>query len=187
MRVKIPQVHRILTIVLLVYLLADGAGGTNEPLDLNTPAAGPRGPGSATVRFEPKVMTNLGITHLDANKGAIGRRSDRRARTSLTGEFPPRLAGTAAHSTSTAGRLVRVVVAFALTYVLGYERELRGSPAGDRTFSLIGTASAVPSHPYRPACPPPMQSWHKALSGRNWPRSWKPGAGGGKGWRGGPD
>ena len=34
-------------------------------------------------------------------------------------------------------------MAFALTYVLGYERELRGSPAGDRTFSLIGTASAV--------------------------------------------
>src|ERR1700749_4097458 len=48
-----------------------------------------------------------------------------------------------AHSTSTGGLLVRVVVAFALTYVLGYERELRGSPAGDRTFSLIGTASAV--------------------------------------------
>jgi hypothetical protein len=48
-----------------------------------------------------------------------------------------------AHSTSTADLLVRVVVAFALTYVLGYERELRGSPAGDRTFSLIGTASAV--------------------------------------------
>jgi putative Mg2+ transporter-C (MgtC) family protein len=48
-----------------------------------------------------------------------------------------------AHSTSTAGLLVRVLVAFALTYVLGYERELRGSPAGDRTFSLIGTASAV--------------------------------------------
>ena len=48
-----------------------------------------------------------------------------------------------AHSTSTAALLVRVVVAFALTYVLGYERELRGSPGGDRTFSLIGTASAV--------------------------------------------
>jgi putative Mg2+ transporter-C (MgtC) family protein len=61
----------------------------------------------------------------------------------LTGELPPRLAGTVAHSTSTAALLVRVVVAFALTYVLGYERELRGSPAGDRTFSLIGTASAV--------------------------------------------
>ena len=61
----------------------------------------------------------------------------------MTGELPPRLAGTVAHSTSTAGLLVRVVVAFALTYVLGYERELRGSPAGDRTFSLIGTASAV--------------------------------------------
>jgi uncharacterized membrane protein YhiD involved in acid resistance len=48
-----------------------------------------------------------------------------------------------AHSTSAAGLLARVVVAFALTYVLGYERELRGSPAGDRTFSLIGPASAV--------------------------------------------
>jgi uncharacterized membrane protein YhiD involved in acid resistance len=36
-----------------------------------------------------------------------------------------------------------VLVAFALTFVLGFERELRGSPAGDRTFSLIGTASAV--------------------------------------------
>jgi uncharacterized membrane protein YhiD involved in acid resistance len=53
------------------------------------------------------------------------------------------LAGTVTHSTSTAGLLARVLVAFALTYVLGYERELRGSPAGDRTFSLIGTASAV--------------------------------------------
>jgi hypothetical protein len=57
---------------------------------------------------------------------------------------PSRLAGTVAHSTSTTSLLVRVVVAFALTYLLGYERELRGSPAGDRTFSLIGAASAVP-------------------------------------------
>jgi putative Mg2+ transporter-C (MgtC) family protein len=48
-----------------------------------------------------------------------------------------------AHSASTTTLLVRVLVAFALTFVLGFERELRGSPAGDRTFSLIGTASAV--------------------------------------------
>jgi putative Mg2+ transporter-C (MgtC) family protein len=48
-----------------------------------------------------------------------------------------------AHSVSTTTLLVRVVIAFALTFVLGFERELRGSPAGDRTFSLIGTASAV--------------------------------------------
>lgn len=48
-----------------------------------------------------------------------------------------------AHSASTTALLVRVVVAFALTFVLGFERELRGSPAGDRTFSLIGIASAV--------------------------------------------
>ena len=38
---------------------------------------------------------------------------------------------------------IRLVVAFALTYVLGFERQLRGSPAGDRTFSLIGLGAAV--------------------------------------------
>ena len=48
-----------------------------------------------------------------------------------------------ARSASTTTLLVRVLVAFALTFVLGFERELRGSPAGDRTFSLIGTASAA--------------------------------------------
>jgi putative Mg2+ transporter-C (MgtC) family protein len=39
--------------------------------------------------------------------------------------------------------VARLVLAFGLTYVLGFERELRGSPAGDRTFSLIGVAGAV--------------------------------------------
>jgi putative Mg2+ transporter-C (MgtC) family protein len=48
-----------------------------------------------------------------------------------------------AHSASTTTLLIRVIVAFALTFALGYEREIRGSPAGDRTFSLIGIASAV--------------------------------------------
>lgn len=44
---------------------------------------------------------------------------------------------------SVATLLVRVLVAFGLSYALGFERQLRGSPAGDRTFSLIGTASAL--------------------------------------------
>jgi len=39
--------------------------------------------------------------------------------------------------------LAHVVVAFVLTYMLGFERQLRGSAAGDRTFSLIGTGSAL--------------------------------------------
>ena len=39
--------------------------------------------------------------------------------------------------------LARLGLAFVLTYVLGFERELRGSPAGDRTFALIGVAGAV--------------------------------------------
>lgn len=39
--------------------------------------------------------------------------------------------------------VLHLVVAFVLTYVLGFERELRGSPAGDRTFSLIGLATAL--------------------------------------------
>ena len=38
---------------------------------------------------------------------------------------------------------LRLLVAFGLTYLLGFERQLRGSPAGDRTFSLIGLGTAV--------------------------------------------
>ena len=37
----------------------------------------------------------------------------------------------------------RVGLAFVLCYVIGFERALRGSPAGDRTFSLVGTAAAA--------------------------------------------
>jgi putative Mg2+ transporter-C (MgtC) family protein len=44
------------------------------------------------------------------------------------------------HEVATAARLL---LAFALTFALGFERELRGSPAGDRTFSLIGVGTAV--------------------------------------------
>jgi putative Mg2+ transporter-C (MgtC) family protein len=44
------------------------------------------------------------------------------------------------HSLSQLGHLS---LAFVLTYLLGFERDLRGSPAGDRTFSLIGVGSAI--------------------------------------------
>jgi putative Mg2+ transporter-C (MgtC) family protein len=36
-----------------------------------------------------------------------------------------------------------VLLAFILTFALGFERELRGSAAGDRTFALIGVGTAV--------------------------------------------
>jgi putative Mg2+ transporter-C (MgtC) family protein len=39
--------------------------------------------------------------------------------------------------------LWRIAVAALLSFVLGFERELRGAPAGDRTYSLVGTASAA--------------------------------------------
>jgi putative Mg2+ transporter-C (MgtC) family protein len=39
--------------------------------------------------------------------------------------------------------LPRIGLGFLLAYVLGFERELRGSPAGDRTFSLVGAATAA--------------------------------------------
>lgn len=39
--------------------------------------------------------------------------------------------------------LGRVALGFGLSFVVGFERELRGSLAGDRTFSLIGTAAAA--------------------------------------------
>jgi len=38
---------------------------------------------------------------------------------------------------------VRLLVALGLTWAIGFERELRGSAAGDRTMSLVGLASAV--------------------------------------------
>ena len=39
--------------------------------------------------------------------------------------------------------VARIAVAFALTFVVGFERELRGGSAGDRTYSLVGTAAAA--------------------------------------------
>lgn len=39
--------------------------------------------------------------------------------------------------------LPRIGLGFLLAYILGFERELRGSPAGDRTFSLVGAAAAA--------------------------------------------
>ena len=36
-----------------------------------------------------------------------------------------------------------LVVAVALTYLLGFERDLRGAAAGDRTFALIGLGAGV--------------------------------------------
>lgn len=39
--------------------------------------------------------------------------------------------------------LERVAVGFALAYVFGFERQLRGSQAGDRTFSMIGASAAA--------------------------------------------
>jgi putative Mg2+ transporter-C (MgtC) family protein len=37
----------------------------------------------------------------------------------------------------------RVGLAFVLSYAIGFERALRGAPAGDRTFALVGTAAAA--------------------------------------------
>jgi len=37
----------------------------------------------------------------------------------------------------------RVMTGFALAFVIGFERKLRGSPAGDRTFALIGAGTAA--------------------------------------------
>jgi len=39
--------------------------------------------------------------------------------------------------------LARIAVAFAVAFVIGFERELRGAPAGDRTYALVATAAAA--------------------------------------------
>jgi putative Mg2+ transporter-C (MgtC) family protein len=36
-----------------------------------------------------------------------------------------------------------LVVAVALTYLMGFERDLRGAPTGDRVFALVGAGSGV--------------------------------------------
>jgi putative Mg2+ transporter-C (MgtC) family protein len=38
---------------------------------------------------------------------------------------------------------VHLVVAAALTYLLGFERDLRGAPTGDRVFAMVGTGAGV--------------------------------------------
>lgn len=42
-----------------------------------------------------------------------------------------------------AALLARIALGFALAYIIGFERELRGSPAGDRTFALVGGAATA--------------------------------------------
>lgn len=57
-----------------------------------------------------------------------------------------RRTGDVRHDDAVAFNLVlvgRLALAFGLTFALGFERELRGSAAGDRTFALIGIAGAV--------------------------------------------
>lgn len=39
--------------------------------------------------------------------------------------------------------LARALLAAALGFVLGWEREARGSPAGDRTYALVGLGSSL--------------------------------------------
>ena len=36
-----------------------------------------------------------------------------------------------------------VLLAYVLSFAIGFERELRGAPAGDRTYALVGTGAAA--------------------------------------------
>ena len=38
--------------------------------------------------------------------------------------------------------VTRILVGFGLTFAVGFERDLRGASAGDRTFAIIGSAAA---------------------------------------------
>jgi putative Mg2+ transporter-C (MgtC) family protein len=39
--------------------------------------------------------------------------------------------------------LWHIALAFVLSFAIGFEREIRGAPAGDRTYSLVGTGAAA--------------------------------------------
>jgi MgtC family len=45
--------------------------------------------------------------------------------------------------TPAAADVMHLLVAAALTYTLGFERDLRGAPAGDRVFALIGVGAGI--------------------------------------------
>ncbi len=45
--------------------------------------------------------------------------------------------------TPAAADVVHLLVAAALTYALGFERDLRGAAAGDRVFALIGVGAGI--------------------------------------------
>jgi putative Mg2+ transporter-C (MgtC) family protein len=47
------------------------------------------------------------------------------------------------HSWFTLAVFGHIALAFALSYVIGFEREIRGAPAGDRTYALVGTGAAA--------------------------------------------
>ena len=51
-----------------------------------------------------------------------------------------------------------VVVGFLLAYIFGFERHLRGSPAGDRTFALVGASAAAITKSHASASPKPPAS-----------------------------
>src|SRR5215475_9322264 len=44
---------------------------------------------------------------------------------------------------SEAADLVHLLVAAGLTYAIGFERDVRGAEAGDRTFGLIGVGAGI--------------------------------------------
>jgi putative Mg2+ transporter-C (MgtC) family protein len=48
---------------------------------------------------------------------------------------------------------LRIILGFGLAFVIGFERELRGSSAGDRTFSLVGGAATAITAVVYPASP----------------------------------
>ncbi|WP_426574856.1 MgtC/SapB family protein [Aquihabitans sp. McL0605] len=59
----------------------------------------------------------------------------------MAAELGPHLL--AVHGIARADLTFRMLAALGLTYLIGFERELRGAAAGDRTFALIGLGSAV--------------------------------------------
>src|ERR1700741_3813117 len=56
---------------------------------------------------------------------------------------PPRIRRVVGKVTPATADLMHLLVAAALTYALGFERDLRGAPAGGRLFARIGVAAGI--------------------------------------------
>ncbi len=134
---------------------------TRVRIGVSKPASKERGADHVLSRFSKREQADVDVTleqaadavelitrdGVDAAMNRYNGSGPAASAGSLTRAGIPAERGAVRDTGDVAGRelelIVRIVVAFGLSFAIGFEREVRGGAAGDRTFSLVGTAAAV--------------------------------------------